>query len=71
MYLPAAIHIDYDNVDLFRKYAVDGAQLEFLVIVTNQIGANKVTVYGFGKFPQMGRQPQPEELQTDTDTEPK
>ncbi len=71
MYLPAAIHIDYDNVDLFRKYAVDGAQLEFLVIVTNQFGPHKVTVYGFGKFPRITQLPQPEESQTDTDTEPK
>lgn len=71
MYLPAAIHIDYDNVDLFRKYAVDGAQLEFLVLVTNQFGPHKVTVYGFGTFPQTGRQSQPEELQPDADTQPK
>ncbi len=71
MYMPAAVRIDYDNVDLFRKYAVDGAELEFLVIVTNQFGPNKVTVYGFGKFPQMARPPKPKELQTDTDTEPK
>jgi hypothetical protein len=44
--------IDYDNVDLFRKYAVEGAQLEFLVLVTNQYGPHKVSVYGFGTFPE-------------------
>ncbi len=71
MYMPATVRIDYDNVDLFRKYAVDGAQLEFLVLVTNQFGPHKVAVYGFGKFPQIARPPKPEELQTDTDTEPK
>ncbi len=51
MYMPADICIDYDNVDLFRKYAVKGAELEFIVIVTNQFGPRKVSVYGFGKFP--------------------
>jgi DNA-binding beta-propeller fold protein YncE len=52
MYMPAAIVIDYDNVDLFKKYAVEGAELEFLVLVTNQYGTQKVSVYGFGAFPQ-------------------
>jgi sugar lactone lactonase YvrE len=52
MYMPASIVIDYDNVDLFRKYAVEGAQLEFLVLVTNQYGPHKVSVYGFGTFPE-------------------
>ncbi|MHC4214396.1 MAG: 6-bladed beta-propeller [Planctomycetota bacterium] len=51
MYMPADVCIDYDNVDLFRKYAVEGAELEFIVIVTNQFGPRKVSVYGFGKFP--------------------
>ncbi len=69
MFLPATVCIDYDNVDLFRKYAVDGAQLEFLVLVTNQFGPHKVAVYGFGKFPKIGQPPKPEELQADTDTE--
>ncbi len=52
MYLPADVVIDYDNVDLFRKYAVKGAELEFLVLVTNQYGRQKVSVYGFGSFPE-------------------
>jgi len=55
MYMPASIVIDYDNVDLFRKYAVEGAQLEFLVFVTNQYGPRKVSVYGFGTFPEKYR----------------
>lgn len=50
--LPAGIAIDYDNVDLFREYAVDGAELEFLVIVVSQFGRHKVSVFGFGTFPQ-------------------
>lgn len=51
MYVPATVTLDYDNVDLFQKYAVEGAQLEFLVIVTNQYGPHKVSVFGFGSFP--------------------
>jgi hypothetical protein len=52
MYLPATVVIDYENVDLFRKYAVEGAELEFVVLVTNQYGSQKVSVYGFGSFPE-------------------
>lgn len=57
MYLPAGIHIDYDHVDLFKDYAVKGAKLEFLVLVTNQFGPHKVSVYGFGTFPEKYSQP--------------
>lgn len=52
MYLPAKVIIDYDNVDYFTQYAVEGAKLDFIVIVTNQFGANKVSVYGFGDYPE-------------------
>jgi outer membrane protein assembly factor BamB len=52
MYMPADIVIDYDNIDLFSKYAVEGAKIEFLVLVTNQYGPHKVSVYGFGSFPE-------------------
>jgi hypothetical protein len=51
MNLPAKIILDYNNVDLFRKYAVPGADIEFLVLVSNQYGPNKISVYGFGSFP--------------------
>jgi YVTN family beta-propeller protein len=50
MNLPAKIVLDYDNVELFRKYAVPGADIEFLVLVSNQYGPNKISVYGFGNF---------------------
>ncbi len=52
MTLPADVVIDYDNIDLFQKYAVKDAKLEFVVLVTNQYGPNKVSVYGFGAFPE-------------------
>jgi len=50
MNLPAKIVLDYDNVELFQKYAVPGAEIEFLVLVSNQYGPNKISVYGFGDF---------------------
>lgn len=52
MYMPADVAIDYDNVDLFKHYAVEGAELECLVLVTNQYGPHKISVYGFGTFPE-------------------
>ncbi len=33
MYLPADVVIDYDHVDLSKDYAVEGAELEFIVLV--------------------------------------
>ncbi len=50
MNLPTKIIIDYDNIELFRKYAVEGAKIECLVLVANQYGPHKVSVYGFGEF---------------------
>ncbi|MBL7187937.1 MAG: hypothetical protein ISS70_16565 [Phycisphaerae bacterium] len=51
MNLPATIVVDYDNVEYFEQYAVEGAKIEFLVLVSNQYGPNKINVYGFGRFP--------------------
>ena len=49
LYLPAGLAIDYDNVAFFQKYAAPGYQIEFLIYVANQAGANKVSVFGFLK----------------------
>jgi DNA-binding beta-propeller fold protein YncE len=49
MYLPAQVAIDYDNIDYFADYVAPGRELEYLVLVTNQYGPNKVSVYGFLK----------------------
>jgi sugar lactone lactonase YvrE len=54
MNLPTKIILDYDNIEYFKQYAVKGANIEFLVLVTNQYGPNKVSVYGFGSFPSAG-----------------
>ena len=49
LYLPAGLTIDYDNVGLFQKYAAPGVKIEYLILVTNQAGPQKVSVYGFIK----------------------
>ena len=54
MNLPAQIFLDYEHVDLFRERAVPGAELEFIVLVTNQFGPSKINVYGFGSFDDVG-----------------
>jgi DNA-binding beta-propeller fold protein YncE len=46
--LPTKVMLDYDNVDLFQKFAAPDFKVEYLVIVINQYGPRKVSVYGFG-----------------------
>lgn len=46
--LPAKVAISYDHLELFQKYAAPDFQLEYVVLVTNQYGERKVSVYGFG-----------------------
>ena len=48
--LPTDIEIDYDNVALFQQYAAPNFKLEYVILVANQFGRNKVNVYGFGKL---------------------
>jgi hypothetical protein len=64
MNLPTKIILDYDHVNLFKHYAVKGANIEFLVFVSNQYGPRKVNVYGFGEFPV------PDKLKEASQTEP-
>lgn len=47
--LPAGVSIDYDNVELFRRRAAPGFDVEYLVLVVSQFGPNKVDVFGFGR----------------------
>ncbi|HMJ91918.1 MAG TPA: 6-bladed beta-propeller [Candidatus Acidoferrum sp.] len=47
LYLPAAITVDYENVEYFQRFVAPGHTLEYLILVTNQAGPNKVSVYGF------------------------
>ena len=46
--IPAKVALDYDHVKYFQKYAAPGFQLEYLLLITNQYGGRKVSVYGFG-----------------------
>lgn len=48
--LPAKVVVDYDDVGVFQSYAAPHFKVEFLVIVINQIGPHKVSVYGFGEM---------------------
>ncbi len=46
--MPAGVAVDYEHVGLFQKYAAPGFVLEHLVLITNQYGPRKVSVYGLG-----------------------
>jgi len=46
--LPAKVVVDYDDVPFFEHYASPQFKVEHLVIIINQIGPHKVSVYGFG-----------------------
>jgi DNA-binding beta-propeller fold protein YncE len=47
LWLPAGLAVDRDNVGLFQKYVAPGFKLEYIILVTNQVGPRKVSVYGF------------------------
>src|ERR1043166_3070909 len=47
LYLPAGIAIDYEDVKHFESYAAPGHKIEYLIFVANQVGPNKVSVFGF------------------------
>ncbi len=55
MKMPATSVINYHHVEYLDQYAVEGARMEFLVLVSNQYGPNKISVYGFGRFPIQAR----------------
>ena len=49
-WLPAGIHIDYDNLDYFSSYVDPNFRAEYLIYVTNQAGPFKINVYAFGEY---------------------
>lgn len=49
--LPAVVKVDYQDLEYFQKYLAPGKRLDYLIFVTNQFGAQKVSVYGFLKQP--------------------
>ena len=61
-YLPAGIHIDYDNVAYFSQYVDPDFRVKYLVYVGNLAGDKKLNVYGFGDWigaPLKGVAPRP------------
>ena len=46
MWLPAKVIVDYDNIKYFKKYVDPKYDLNYLVIVSNQYGPDKINVYG-------------------------
>lgn len=46
--LPAAVIVDDQNLAAFQKYAAPNFVLEQLVIISNQYGNRKISVYGLG-----------------------
>ncbi|MEI6779341.1 MAG: 6-bladed beta-propeller [Verrucomicrobiota bacterium] len=46
--LPAAVAVDYEHVGLFERYAAPDFVVEHLVIITNQLGPRKISIYGLG-----------------------
>lgn len=47
MWLPAKVRVTYDDLDLFREYVDPRFELEYLILVTNQYGPDRLNVYGF------------------------
>jgi DNA-binding beta-propeller fold protein YncE len=47
MWLPAKVIIDYENLEYFQQFVHDSFVLKYLVLVTNQYGPDKISVYGF------------------------
>lgn len=48
--MPYGIHIDYDNVAYFSRYADPEFKPEFLIYVVNHVGEDKLNVYAFGEW---------------------
>ena len=47
-WLPAGVHVDYDNLAYFSRYLDPDFRAEYLIYVTNQAGPFKINVYAFG-----------------------
>jgi outer membrane protein assembly factor BamB len=48
--LPTEVSINYESVEYFQKYADPKFKLEYVILVANQFGYNKIVAYGFGKM---------------------
>ncbi len=46
MWLPAKVIVDYDNLKYFKKYVDPKYELNYLILVSNQYGPDKINIYG-------------------------
>jgi DNA-binding beta-propeller fold protein YncE len=46
MWLPAKVHIDYENLQYYKKWVSPEYELNYLIFVSNQYGPDKISVYG-------------------------
>ncbi len=51
--LPADVEINYDGIELFRKYIDPKFEVEYLVLVSSQYGLRKLSVFGFGRMKEL------------------
>lgn len=49
-YLPSGVHVDYDNVKAFARYADPDFKIKYLIYVGNLLGDKKLNVYGYGEW---------------------
>ena len=49
-WLPAGVHIDYDNLPYFSEYVDPRFQAKYLIFVANQSGPFRLNVYAFGDW---------------------
>jgi DNA-binding beta-propeller fold protein YncE len=47
MYMPAGVAIDYQNLRFFERFVDPKFDLKHVILVANQYGPDKITVYGF------------------------
>ena len=48
--LPTDLNINYEGAAIFQKYADPKFKLEYVILVANQFGRNKITVFGYGRM---------------------
>lgn len=46
MWLPAKVILDYDHLQYFQSYVDPGFRLKYIIMVSNQYGPDKITIYG-------------------------
>jgi len=47
MWLPAKVIISYNGLEYFQKYVDKRYLLKHLILVTNNFGPDKVSIYGY------------------------